>query len=157
MPTVASYTYFFAPFTRYKLSRCCCLTNYLPLTIVSSNRFPPLITALHDLSIVTSAHRRPLCVQCFLPHSFFIHYLLFQVVLSTHTLICCSKRANWAKMTTTISRRQILSRSRDAGLDAMQKFPPFEDYEEMWFSTEQLFKVSVKHTQIQILTFADWF
>lgn len=58
-------------------------------------------------------------------------------------------------MTTTISRRQILSRSRDAGLDAMQKFPPFEDYEEMWFSTEQLFKVSVKHTQIQILTFAD--
>lgn len=46
-------------------------------------------------------------------------------------------------MTTTISRRQILSRSRDAGLDAMNKFgAPYEDYEEMWFSTEQLFKVS---------------
>lgn len=46
-----------------------------------------------------------------------------------------------------------MSRSRDAGLDAMQKFAPFEDYEEMWFSAEQLFKVSGNYTLL--FTFGD--
>lgn len=53
-------------------------------------------------------------------------------------------------MTSTISRRQIISRSRDTGLNRQQqqqkqqpmnRFAPYEDYEEMWFSHEHLFKV----------------
>ena len=71
-------------------------------------------------------------------------------------------------MTATISRRQILSRSRDGGLDELRRrqrqrqrdqqqqhrhsttsttatttkpFAPYEDYEEMWFTHEHLFKV----------------
>lgn len=51
------------------------------------------------------------------------------------------KKSTGETMTATISRRQILSRSRDAGLDHFNKFAPYEDYEEMWFSHEHLFKV----------------
>lgn len=74
LPIVASYIYFLF-FSRLKVV----LNKHLPLsTIVSStflliplvNRFPPLITVLHDLPIITSdSQRRPLSVQlCFCFH-----------------------------------------------------------------------------------------